>query len=812
MAFLLARDLRVAGRLFVKQPAFTVIVVLTLGLAIGLNTTVYSALEATLLRPPPGIGDANDLVRIYRSAPGQDWGSNSVRHYLAVRERTGDVFVDVAATAWRTMSITTRDAPRTVLGQVVSANYFSLLGVPPAQGRYFLPDEDEGWRAHPVIVLSDGFWREAFGADPSVIGRAVPVNGQRVTIVGIAPPGFRGLLPILEPAFWIPLTQLPYVWPTLAGSPTEWEVNFLDVVARRRPGASLAQAVARLDALAAEQLAERPDEYRDRGIQAIAAEAAGITPGIRTAQIGIFGVIAVVVGLLLLLACSNVASLFLARANDRACEMATRLALGAGRGALVRQLLVESLVYAAAAAGAGLFLASMAIGLVNRISLPISVAVRPDLRLSAPVLAITALITVVTALIFGLWPALQSTRPSVVSALKGEAAAGGVRSRARRALVVLQAALSMILLTGAGLFLANLERATAVEKGFVSDGLLLAGVDPSLQGYSRAATEQFQGALLGRLQASPMVVSAAFVADPPLGIGSSEDDVEIPGRARRPEESMSIFFSGTTPGYFETMGTPVRGRDFGARDDSSAAAVIIVNQRFVDRFWPGEDGLGKVVRFDDRERTIIGIVPTGKYRSLGEDPTAYLWLPQAQQWRAAMNLVVRTRGLPDEVRGLIRREVAALDPNLPLAGPHSMDEHLGYVLLPARMSAMAFGAFGGIGLLLAAIGLYGVMAHAVSQRTREIGIRMAIGASPRQVVGSLVREGVTLVAIGTIAGILAATVGASLLRHLLLGAGGNLAMTCASVAVLLLTVALVATVLPARRASAIDPAIALRRE
>ncbi len=803
-------SLRLAWRIFIKQPLFSAVVVLTLGLAIGLNTAVFSAIEAELLRPPPGVQEADRLLRIYRTAPGQPWGSTSVRHFLDLRARSDDAFSGVAATAWRSMNLTVGGAPRTVFAQVASANYFAVLGVEAARGRLFLPEEDAGWRAHPVIVLSDGFWRDAFGADPTVIGRVVPVNGQNVTIVGIAPPRFRGLVPIIEPALWIPLTQLPQVWPSLAGEPTTWEVNFLDVVARLREGVSPAQATARLDAITTAQRAEWPEEYRDRGMAAIAAMEAGITPGMRSAEVGLLGVVLVVVGLLLLLACVNVANLFLARATDRSREMATRIALGAGRGALVRQLLVESLLYAVIAAVVGLLLAGFAIGLVNRLALPMNLTVRPELGLPPSVLAATSLVTLLTTLVFGLWPALQATRPSLVPALKGEPAAGGTRSRARRLMVVAQAALSMLLLTGAGFFLANLQRATTLDKGFTAEGLVLAGIDPSLQRHSRAASAELQERLLERVRRSPFVTSAAFVADVPLGVGSSEDDVEVPGYVPRPQESMATYFAAATPGYFATMGIPVRGRDFTAQDDSASAPVVVVNQRFVDRFWPGEEGVGRTIRFDDRERTIIGVVPTGKYRSLGEEATAYLWLPQAQQWRSAMSLVVRTTGRTDEVIGLVRREVAALDPNLPISAPRTMDAHLTFALLPARITAGALGAFGLIGLLLAALGIHGVAAHTVAQRTREIGIRMAIGASTGQVVRALLWEAMLLVAAGIAVGLAAAAFGARALRHLWYGSGSEGVLTYAAVSLLILVVALVATAVPARRAARVDPAVALR--
>jgi predicted permease len=544
----------------------------------------------------------------------------------------------------------------------------------------------------------------------------------------------------------------------------------------------------------------------------IKATEAGITPSARTAEIGLFAVVLSVVSLLLLLGCINVANLFLARASDRSREMAVRVALGASRSNLIRQLMVESMLYATLSAAAGLCLAAWAIGVVNRIALPMNITVRPDLTLSTPVLGWTLVVTMLTTVVFGLWPALRATRPSLVPALKGESAAGGSRSRSRRAMVIAQAALSVLLLAGAGFFLMNLREATQVDKGFASEGLVLAGLDPSLQGYARSEIVAFQDRLLDRLRSTPQVAYAALVAEAPLGVGSSDADVDIPGYVPSAKESMAVFYAATTPSYFATMAIPIRGRDFEARDDSTSVPVVIVNQQFVDRFFPGTNGLSQTVRFAGRSRTVVGVVPTGKYRSLGEAPTAFLWLPQAQSWRAAMTLVVRSRGPADGVMALVQREIATLDPNMPISSLRTMDAHLAFALLPARIAAIALASFGGLGLLLAAIGIYGVMTHAVVQRTREIGIRLALGASPGQIERSLLRDGMTLVAIGLGIGLGVAALSARLLRHLLYDGGGSALPVYSIIVAVLGTVAFAATIIPARRAARIDPALAMRSE
>ena len=492
--------------------------------------------------------------------------------------------------------------------------------------------------------------------------------------------------------------------------------------------------------------------------------------------------------------------------------MAIRLSLGARRGALIRQLLVESLVFSLVAGVAGLLVASWSISLANGITLPLDLDFHPDLRLSPLVLAFAFGITVLTGLLFGLAPALQATRPALIPALKGESPAGG-RSRMSRGLVVAQMALSIILLVCAGLFLTNLRIATTIDKGFVAEHLLLADVDPGLQGYTRGATEEFYRRLIERLSANPSVRSVASVDQLPLSIGGSNTTVEIPGYTPSKSEAMEIRFAKVSPGYFRTMGIPLlQGREFTPQDDSGAVLAAVVNQRFVDRFWPGRQAVGLTVRRGEHDFTVIGVVPTGKYDRLGEDPTAHLWFAQAQRWTTGMTLVIRTVGDPNGVIGTLRREAAALDANLPVSNIRSMEQHLGISLLPARLTGAALGVFGLLGLLLASLGMYGVMAYSVAQRTREIGIRMAIGAAASDVIRLVMRQGLVLVLIGTVIGLGGAIVASRLLRSLIYGGDSFDLTTFALVPLVLIIVAAAASFVPARRAAAVDPAITLRSD
>jgi putative ABC transport system permease protein len=810
----LLNDLKYARRLLFKNPLFTGIAICTLALGIGLNTAVYSAVDALLLRPLPGVRAPNELVQAYRTWPGDfNYGSNSVPHYRALRDQSADVFSGLAAWSFVSLNLAADGQPERIFGLMVSANYFSVLGVNAERGRTFVADEDVGPGSHPVAVLSHAGWVRVFGGDPSVIGRKVILNGQAYTIVGITPQDFKGIIPVVAPVLFVPLMQIDQVRPGDPGELDNWGNNFMDVIARLKPGVTIGQARDRMKTVVASLREAHPDEYRDSGVNLVLQTEAGIHPTMRGAQVQLSSVVMAVVLILLLIACVNVANLFLARARDRAREMAVRLSLGARRGVIVRQLLTESLVFAFAAAVVGLAVAWWAIGLVNRIQLPMDVDFTADLRLSPAVLLFTLVIAVLTGVLFGLAPALQATRPSLIPALKGEAPVGESRSRISRGLVVAQMALSIILLTAAGLFLRNLKAVTDVDKGFVSDNLLLADIDPGLQGYSRARTEDFYRRLMERLRALPGVRAVGMAEEAQLGLSSSDRGVSIPGYTPRPKENMSINYNTTAPGYLEAAGIRMlAGRDFSARDDSAAARVIIVNQKFADRFWPGQSPIGRTVRLGDRDHTVIGLVPTGKYRRLGEDPTAFMYLAQAQHWLAGMTLHIRTTGNPERIIPSLRSEVAALDATLPLSNVQSMNNHLGIALLPARLTGGVLGVFGILGLILAAVGIYGVMSYSVAQRRREIGIRMAVGAATGMVVSLVMRQGLTLVVVGTAIGLAGAIGAARLIRGILYGGSAVDPVTFVLVPVVLVGVATLAIWIPARRASAVDPVIALRQE
>jgi predicted permease len=808
------RDLRLAWRLFIKNPGFTAIVVITLALGIGLNTAVFSAVDALLLRPLPGVRAPGEIVQLYRSWPGDmKYGSNSVQHYLSIRERTTDVFSGVAYWDFEPFSITTPSQPVRAIGEMVSANFFSMLGVRPLQGRLFLPEEDVGRGAHPVAVLSEPTWRTMFGGDAAIVGKQVVLNGRSYTIVGIAPRAFRGIIPIVQPALWVPLMQWNDVRPGQASGFDRRDNNNANVVARLKPGVTAAVARARMDALVTELRGVYPDDYKQNSITVVRQADAGVHPMFRSAEVGLSAVVMAVVAILLLIACVNVANLFLARARDRAREMAIRLSLGALRGVLLRQLLTESLVFSFAAGVASLAVAKFAISLANKIEIPFDLGFDANFQLSPGVLLFALGASIVTGLLFGIAPALQATKPSLVPALKGEAPAGRSRARASNGLVVAQMALSIVLLVCAGLFLRNLRQATTVDKGFDSTHQLIASVDPYLQGYDRARTEEFYRRLTERLAAMPAVQSVATANLVPLGFSHNDSDVSIPGYAPSPNENMSIENNRVSPAYFATMRIPIlKGRAIEARDDSTAQQVMVINQRFADHFWPGKDPLGRVVHTVGTDHVVIGVVPTGKYVRLGEDPTAYMYFSLLQHFSSGRIIQVRTTGDPSAFLPTLRSEVGTLDPAMPLSDVRTMEAHLGIALLPARLTGVVLGIFGLLGLGLAAIGIYGVMAYAVAQRTREIGIRMAIGAGRGDVARMLMRQGLGLVATGLGIGLALAMGAAKLASSQLYGSNGFDVLTFAVVPVVLIGVAAMAIWIPSRRASGLDPVVALRME
>jgi len=811
----LFRDLQYSLRVVVKNPLFSLVVVVTLALGIGLNAATFSAVSGILLRPLGGVEHPEELVQIYRQWPGMDYGSVSIPHYQDLRDRTGEVFENVAAWFFVPVSLSVDGRSERTMGMAVSANFFQTYGATPVLGRPFIPDEESvGPGAHPVVILGYGFWQNRFGSDPNVLGRTILMNGHTWEVVGVAPPEFKGPVNFASVPMYVPLMMQQEIQPGYNRIEARGN-NMMTAVGRLRGGQTVERAREVLDAVLLQLREEYPDHYATQlGHTLVRQNESGLHPMFRSAQVGMSAVMMVVVALLLLIACVNVANLFLARARDRRKEMGIRLSIGASRGRIVRQLLTESLVFGILGGAAGLGLAHLTLGLLANVRIPMEGPWAFSLGLDPTALAFTLVISLAAGLLFGMAPALQAVSPNTVAAVKGEIEGKAGRSRTSSVLVVLQMALSVLLLISSGLFLRSLQGATEIDPGFAQPGnLLTASLDPGLQGYDEGRSREFLDRLMEEVAALPGVTGVGMVNDLPLGIGGSDRSVEVPGYEFAEGELRSLMYSLVTEGYLETMGIRLlEGRTFTRQDDGSGPPVIIINQRFADRFWPGQSALGKVVTTAGEDRTVIGVVETGKYRSLGEAPSEYMYLPQRERFTSGMTLVARTAADPETVLRGVRDLVRGMDPDLPLFDVQTMEDRMGVVLLPAALGGTVLGIFGLLGLTLAAVGIYGVMAYSVSRRRRELGIRVALGADKARVVKQVLGEGMRLTVIGMGAGLLGAAGAAQLVKGMLYNVSALDPVAFVVVPVVLMVVAALAVFLPARRAASVAPMTALKTD
>jgi len=807
----LKQDLRYAVRMLVKNPMFTAAAVLTLALGIGMNATVFSAVRGILLQPLPGAVEPDRLVQLYRVWGGIEYGSNSIPHYQDVRDRTGEVFESVGAWTFTPVALSGQGETERTMAMMVSANFFQTYGVLPELGRVFLPgEEDRGPGAHPVIVLGYGFWQGRFGGDPDVVGRTVSLNGHPFEVVGVAARDFKGPVNFADVPVYTPLMMQREVAPCCDYLESRGNNSF-NVVARLRDGIGVERAGEAMDALLVQLKEELPDQYDTQlGTRIVFQSEAGIHPSFSQASMGMGAVMMAVVALLLLIACVNVANLFLARARDRRQEIALRLSLGASRGRVVRQLLTESVVFSLVAGVAAVGLALLATRGLAAFRPPMDGPWDMDLGLDGTVLLFTGAISVAAGILFGMVPALQATRTETLAAVKGDTGRVG-RSRMSSALVVAQVALSLMLLVGSGLFLRSLQSATRVDPGFDEPGnLVIASLDPALQGYGEEEGRALVDRIVQEVEGLPEVGRAGTVSWLPLGLNNSDRGIAIPGYTFAEDERRSISYTNVSEGYLEAMGVDIlEGRGFRRTDDADAPPVIVVNRTFAERYWPGESALGKIVETAG-ERQVIGVVETGKYASLGEEPTPFMYLPSRQRPPSMVTLVARTRTAPGEVLSRIRGIVRELDPDLPLYDVRTLEDHMGIALLPARLGGSVLGLFGVLGMLLAAVGIYGVMAYSVSQRRRELGIRVALGARRRDVEGMVLRQGLRLAGLGTLLGLIGAAIGGRFVQSLLYGVNALDPVAFTVVPALLVGVAALAVYLPARRASRGDPVKALR--
>jgi len=807
------QDVRYGFRRLRKSPSFTALAIISLTLGIGANTAIFSLVNTVLLRPLP-VRQPEQLVQIYGTLHGgADYTIQSYLNYTDYRDRN-EVFSGVLAYRFAPLSLSHGGANERVWGYLASGNYFDVLGVQPVLGRGFLPEEDRTPGSHPVVVLSYGCWQRRFAADPSIVGRAIALNGHKFTVVGVAPEKFLGTEIAYAPEMWVPMMMAKEIEPGSAWLNSRSDDN-LFAVGRLKPGVTVAQAEQSLAALTLQLGKEHPADNEGRGVSLLTPGL--FIPDIRNSVIGFTGILMAVVALVLLLACVNLANLLLARATERRKEIAIRLALGASRFRLVRQLLTESVLLSLAGGAGGLLLAAWINDLVAATKLPTDIALNFELHLDWRVLLFTLGLSLLTGVVFSLLPALQSSRADLLPALKDEGSMGGFRrSRLRNTLVVVQVALSLVLLVCAGLIVRGLQAAQSMRPGFNPENAVALSFDVGLQGYDEQKGRDFQRQVLERARALPGVRSAALVYNLPLSINYNSSTIYAEGQPTGSSSQLPLAIPNyISPNYFQTMGINLRGRDFTTQDNKTETRVAVVNETFARRFFPDGEAIGKRFNFggpDDPFWEIVGVAADGKYETLGESQKPAFYRPLLRDYNTTITLVARTAGDPRSLIAALRREVQALDPTLPLFGVKTLTEHMQVPLFPARMAAIVLGSFGVLALVLAAIGIYGVMSYVVAGRTREIGVRMALGAQAADVLKMVVMQGMKLVLFGVGLGLLGAFALTRLMSSLLYGVSATDPVTYGGVAILLAGVALFACLIPARKATKVDPMVALRYE
>jgi predicted permease len=809
----LRQDLRYAVRMILKSPLLSGLAILSLGLGIGANTTIFSVTNALLLQSVP-VREPSRLVAVYTTDK-KNPGFAPVSH-LNWKDyaQDGEVFEGVLGYDWTPMSLNPGGEAQVVFGQLVSGNYFDLLGVRAAVGRTFGPRDDEVPGRDPVVVLSHGFWTKRYAADPKVVGQTLTLNGAPYTIVGVTPPDYKGLDVGVRPEVWVPMAMNKQV-KTGINWYEERRGLFVFTVGRLKPGVTLAQAQARLAVIAQRLETEYPNDNKGRGVSVIPLERAIVNPNARDGVVTVTALLMTIVGLVLLIACANVSNLLLGRALHRRREIAVRLAIGASRRRLVRQFLTESVALALPAAALGVLIAYWARGGLLALLPPLpGIAIALNLDLDWRVLAFTMTVGVGAGILFGLVPALQASKPDVVDALKDSdrtAGTPGHRFGIRDFLVVGQVALSLVALVGAGLFMRSLEATRRADAGFETKNLLSVTFDLGLQGYGQAKGESFFRQVRERVGTLPGVAAVSHAAAGPLA-GSVLRSVFLEGGDENDRTLVQV--NTIAPGFFDAMRIPiVRGRAITEDDKAGGPKVAVINETMARKFWPTGDALGKRFRFFGAAEPwaeVVGVARDAKYTFLGQDPTPYIYEAHAQRYSGAQTLIVRTTGNPVPLLVAVERELKTLDREVPLTALATVGQTISDSLWAPRAGASLLGLFGLLALVLAAVGIYSVMSYSVTQRQREIGIRIALGARSQDVLRMMLVRGMSVVAVGLGLGLVASFALARLAKSLLVGISPWDAASFAGAAAVLAAVAVIANFVPTRRAAGLDPTVALR--
>lgn len=830
------RDVRYGARMLRRDPAFAAVAILSLAVGIGANSAVFSIVNSILLRPRP-VANPEQLVQLYVGERHAPYEACSYPSYVDFRNNHG-VFSGLAAYGIWQFRLGDPNNVELIWGEIVSGNYFDVLGIPADRGRTFVGEEDVTPGSHPVVVVGHGLWRRRFNADPNLVGQTVTINGQKLTVVGIAPPRYLGMVGALAIDVWVPMMALPLLEPSKGTARLSRSSRWLTLVGRLKPETSLEQARARFEILSRDMQAAHPDEWRSTNstgtvrelfVSVLPERDTRLVPDMQMGTYAAVALVLAIVNLVMVIACMNLAGMLLARSVVRRKEMAVRLALGAGRFRIVRQLIAESILLSVIAGAVGIVAGAWLLDLLlaNIPAFPEGIRLALDIRLDWRVVTYTIGLATVTGVLFGLAPALQSSRTEVSTVLKDDTATFACRkSRLRAALIVCQVAFALLLLIGAGLMVRSLERLRPTQLGFSSENVVVASINLDPQRYDRGRSQAFYRELSERLSSMPGVQSISLVDNMPGDfLSRRRRTTEIEGYHPGAGENLDIDLAFVGPRYFTHMNTPiVAGRDFDERDRDGAACVAIVNEAFRQRYFAAAGSpLGKhLVKFESERSKprceIVGVVRDDRWQSLQKEIRPFYWLALQQTHRTRVSLLVSTEGDPSAHIGPVRRALQELDPNMPVGEIETIHQSFNNTAYPFRLLGLLLAASGCVALALATIGIYGLVAYSVAQRRREVGIRMALGALKRQILTIVVGQGMALVAWGLVLGLalsfaLTRVLTSSLFaKELLFGVSATDSLTFAGVTVVLALVALAACGVPALRATRVDPVVALRYE
>jgi predicted permease len=813
------QDLVYAARMLRNAPGFTAVAALTLALGIGANTAVFTIISTLLLNPLP-VANSSELAAINTTQAKMTTqsGEFQLMSYLNIkdfRDRTHSFSSFAAHSNPTAITMTDTGEPHRVFVELVSGNYFETLGIHPFMGRFFLPSEDVTPGAAPVVVLGYAAWQGRFGGASDIVGRTIKLNNTPFTIIGIGPKGFKGLYAVFGPDVWVPSMMAEQILPAEQGNALRDRAILLFTgIARLRPGLTIAQARAELNIVASSLEKEFPDANQGQAVAVRPLNEAAYGP---ERQPLLFGstLLMAIVGLVLLIACSNVANLLLSRAAVRRQEMAVRLALGAGRMRLIRQLLTESVLLGLLGGGLGLLFGYAGCQFLWSFR-PAEFALNfAELRISPGVFVFALAVSLLSGLLFGVVPALRTSRTPVSEVLKEESRAAG-RSRGRislaNTLLAGQVAVSLVLLVVAAMVLQSIQREYTIDPGFETKHVALFMMYPGQAGYNQTRTEQFYKQARERIGSVPGISSLSWASNLPLW-GRKETGVVIEGlEQRKKSEAISAVVDTVDLNYFSTVGISfVEGRDFTQEDRDISTPIAIINDTMAAKYWPNQSPLGKRLQLPRGKDfvQIVGVVKTANYQTLGEAPQSCVYLPLRQNYSDAMILYVRTERDPSATLAAVQGEIRILDPGLPVEDIRTGTKVIEQALWGAKIGVGLLGVFGLLALALASVGLYGIMAYSVNQRRREIGIRMALGAGQASVLRLILRQGMLLVISGVALGLIFSLLIGRALSKFLYGVGASDAASLAGASLVLLSVALVACYLPARRASQVDPLVAL---